>query len=182
MTQFVENFLLDETNAILGEAGFATRRSVLASAGVPWLLAEDQFFVIAVVVTPSLVDAMRVESFAVPELLAQVAGGELGAKKWDTYLVMLTEELADEDADARRVTDIQYNTRGVRRLLGVGASDRESLRAVLRPFLPLPHIRQGAMADALAGMADQLALNGVDRVEAERAIAQFIVRGDLGDF
>jgi hypothetical protein len=178
---FSDNRLLDLAEAVLTEAGFATRRAFVASADAPWLLAEDQLFVIAVIATKTLADARRLESYAATELLQRIATPVVGAKKWDAYLVLLAEQIVDDPLETRQLVELQYNTRGVRRLVASGVSDRASIAPVLRPFLPLPRPVPGGLSDSLTGLAEQLVLNGIERDKAERYVAAFAQTGNLDD-
>lgn len=178
---FSDSHLLNTAEGVLTEAGFSTRRGVFSSADAPCLLAEDEFFIVAIVASQTLKEARRVESFAAAELLDHVAEARVGAKRWDAYLVLLAEEVIDEVEQGRDLVELQYNTRGVRRLVATGVSDRDSLMVALRPFLPLPQPVPGGLSDALSDLTDQLVINGVDREQAARYVGAFDQRGSLDD-
>jgi hypothetical protein len=177
-----ESHLLGSADAILRDAGFITRRTILAGSSAPCLFAEDAFFVIAVVAARRLSDATRLESFAAADLLERLAASPFGGKRWDAYVVVLSEETLPADSEhARNLVDLQYNTRGVRRLIAMGVSDVASLSSALRPFLPLPDPAPGGLSDALEDLTEQLVVNGIDRDLAERYIAAFRDTGTLDD-
>jgi hypothetical protein len=111
----------------------------------------------------------------------RIATPSVGAKKWDAYLVLLAEEIIDDPVQTRQLVELQYNTRGVRRLVATGVSDRASIAYVLRPFLPLPRPVPGGLSDSLSGLTDQLVLNGIERDKAERYVAAFAQTGNLDD-
>jgi hypothetical protein len=178
---FRQNLLLDEADAVMREVGFSTQFGVFSSADTPWLLAEDEFFLVAVIASGTLEAAQRAESFAAAELLDRLDARNVGAKRWDAYMVLLLEESVDDAERTREVAELQYNTRGVRRLVAAGVTDRESLAVALRPFLPLPRPEPGGLSDALADMADQLTLNGVDPEKSPRYVAVFAQTGSLDD-
>jgi hypothetical protein len=178
---FSSNILLQDADALLKEAGFATSRSELTGAELPSLLAEDRFFVLAVVAAPTLGDARRGEPFAVSGLLDRLTAAEAGAKRWDAYVVLLAAEPIETAEQTREVVDLQYNTRGVRRIVATGVGDRESIRAALRPFLPLPPTSPGGLGNALDELVDQLILNGVPEDAAPRYVAAFAQHGTLDD-
>lgn len=48
---FSDSPLLSDAESVLGDAAFGTRREYIEDAEAPWLLAENQFFVVAVVAT-----------------------------------------------------------------------------------------------------------------------------------
>jgi hypothetical protein len=178
---FSDNPLLNDAESVLIDAGFSTRRGVFASADAPCLFAEDEFFVVAVVASRTLEEARRIESFAAAELLEQVGPARVGAKRWDAYLVLLAEEVIDDVEQGRDLVELQYNTRGVRRLVATGVGDRDSLTIALRPFLPLPQPVPGGLSDALSDLTDQLVINGVDRENAARYVGAFEQSGSLDD-
>jgi len=95
-TIFSESPLLRDAETVLTGAGFVTRQEYIAEATTPWLLAENEFFVIAVAVAPALTDAERIETFAAAELLGRVSARDVGGKRWDAYLVILCEELVTD--------------------------------------------------------------------------------------
>lgn len=105
----------------------------------------------------------------------------MGAKRWDAYLVVLSEELVDDPDEARQLVELQYDMRGVRRLVATGVTDRALVVEALRPFLPLPRPIPGGLSDALTDMVDQLTLNGIEQARAERYVAAFGETGNLDD-
>ena len=178
---FNDEVLLQDADVLLKDAGFSTRRGVLAAGDVPYLLAEDRFFILVVIASRTLQDAQRAEPVATHELLDRLASSDVGAKRWDAYVVLLAEDTIETPEQTREVVDLQYNTSGVRRLVALGVVDAESLRAALRPFLPLPPTSPGGLGDALEELVDQLILNGVPAEEAPRYVAAFAQAGNLDD-
>jgi hypothetical protein len=178
---FSESPLLRDAEAILISAGFLTRREYVAEATTPWLLAENEFFAIAVAVAPTLTDAERIEAYAAAELLRRVSAGDVGGKRWDAYLVILCEELVTDPEATRRLVELQYEMRGVRRLVATGVTDSGPVRDALRPFLPLPPPMPGGVADAFSALVDQLTLNGIDQTKAELYVAAYEASGDLDE-
>ncbi len=178
---FSDDPLLSDAEAALTDANFATRREYISEAEAPWLLAEDQFFMIAIVASRTLAEVKRLEAFAAAELLRRVTTPAVGAKRWDAYLVMLTEEIVDDPVETRQLVELQYDTRGVRRLVATGVTDRTLLADALRPFLPLPRPVAGGLSDGLTDMREQLAVNGIERDKADRYVATFAETGTLDD-
>jgi hypothetical protein len=176
-----EGALLGPADAVLREAGFATRRAVLPTVSTPFLLAENEFSVIALVAARTLSDAKNLESFAVAALLELLAASGVGAKRWDAYVVLAVEESGTDSDLQQDLADLQNNTRGVRRLVSMGVRDREGLQSALRPLLPLPQPQPGGLSDALADLSDQLALNGINPEDAARYVAAFGESGGLDD-
>jgi hypothetical protein len=178
---FNESPLLRDAETILVGAGFLTRHEYISEATTPWLLAENEFFVIAVAVAPTLTDAEAIESFAAAELLRRVSMGDVGGKRWDAYLVILCEELVSDPDATRRLVELQYDMRGVRRLVSTGVTDSGPVRDALRPFLPLPPPMPGGVADAFSALVDQLTLNGIEQTKAQLYVTAYAERGDLDE-
>lgn len=178
---FSESPLLRDAEAILGDAGFETRHEAIPEAASPWLLAENEFFVIAVVAAATLAEARRIEAFAAAELLRRVSSLDVGGKRWDAYLVILCEELVSDPDATRQLVALQYDMRGVRRLVATGVTDRGPVVEALRPFLPLPPPMPGGLSDAFSALVDQLVLNGVEREKADRYVSVFAETGGLDE-
>jgi hypothetical protein len=174
--------LLDTAAKLLRSAGFSIRQDYLTSAGAPWLLAEDEFFIVAITAADSFKRIREVEAFAATELIELLEKSEVGGKRWDAYLVLLSED-APEDPDQRRqLIELQYNTRAVRRLVSLGVTeDPQVIARALRPFLPLPTSTEDGLPDAFAELAQQLVVNGIEREKAERYVAAFSETGSLDD-
>ena len=173
--------LLRDAEAILTRAGFLTRHEYIAEITTPWLLAENEFFVVAVVAATTLSDAERVEAFAAAELLNRVSTVDVGGKRWDAYLVILCEELVSDPEATHRLVTLQYDLRGVRRLVATGVTDSGRVADALRPFLALPPPMPGGLADAFAALVDQLTLNGIEQAKAKLYVTAYAESGGLDD-
>ncbi len=175
--------LLSTASSVLRQNGFAVMAEHLHEADSGWVLAESDLFIVAVVAGPDLDELRRLESFAAPELINRLIHTEgVGGKRWDAYLVLLARRAGDAADEAPELVAIEYNTRGVRRLVAVGVdATEENVRRVLRPFMPLPPPTPGGLADAFQDLTEQLAVNGVDADDARRMVAAFQDRGHLND-
>lgn len=175
--------LLATAGSVLRQNTFTVQSEALEGAEAGWLLAESELFILAIAAAENLAGLREVEAFAAPELLQRLKSTpSLGAKRWDAYLVLMATLGADEDTDAEQLIDIEYNTRGVRRLVAVAVEPTEDdLRRVLRPFLALPAPDPGGLSDAFAELREQLVINGVDEAEANRAVVAFEQKGHLND-
>jgi hypothetical protein len=186
MTQSGQRQLLDAASSILSRAGFVSRIEPLGEDGPVWLLAEDSLFAIAVLAGDSLAELKEVESLASEALLDRLGGIASGAKRWDVYLVFITPQRWASLDDRERV-EFEYNTRGIRRLVGAQVIPgdegdiEEPILGVLRPFLPLSDPIGSALADLDGALADALVVNGVDQGRAVQYVAAFRARGDLED-
>lgn len=175
--------LLVEAARVLSENGFAVINEPLDGADTAWVLAENDLFIVAVAAAQDVDDLRRVESFAAPELIDRLsASRDVGGKRWDAYLVLVSPRDIDEPSDTRGLVDMEYNTHGVRRLVSVAVEPtKEDLRRVLRPFIPLPPPTPGGLDDAFDDLREQLVVNGVEEPEAERIVRVFQDRGHLDD-
>jgi hypothetical protein len=178
--------LLEAARVILDRAGFNARIEALSESGSPWLLAEDELFAIGVVAGESLASLREVEDMASQELLARIGGLKGGPKRWDVYLVFLTTQRWSAVDDRERM-EFEYDTRGIRRLIGAQLVPDEDetiedpVEGVLRPFLPLaPPLRAG-LTDLDNALEAALIVNGVDAQQAPRYVSAFRARGDLND-
>jgi hypothetical protein len=184
-----EDQLLEVARIVLDRAGFATEhldltlRDESSLEERPLLLAQDRFFILAVGSAATVADLASLEPAAVLELTQRAAASKLGAKQWDLYLVLLAEQPAADDGHASsELGAINYNTRSIRRLAHAGVAPTvEAVERALRPFLPLPHVNEGAvLEDALTLLEQELAREGVDQALAGRAVAAFRESGSLG--
>jgi hypothetical protein len=178
---FSESPLLRDADATLTDAGFLTRVEAIPQAESSWLLAENEFFVIAIVAAPTLDEAKRIEAFASAELLQRTSSLDVGGKLWDAYLVILCEELVVDPEAMRQLVAMQYDMRGVRRLVATSVTDRGPVVEALRSFLPLPPPMPGGLSDVFAALIDQLDLNGVDREDAGHYVTVFAETGSLDE-
>ncbi len=179
----VDGGLLAIASAVLRHNKFSVMSEHLHGADTGWVLAENDLFIVAVAAGPDLDELRRVESFAAPELIERLSQSEgVGGKRWDAYLVLIASSTIDAPADAKELVAIEYNTRGVRRLVAVGVEPtEEDVRRVLRPFMPLPVPPPGGLSDAFQDLSEQLVLNGVESEDAQRMVAAFQDRGHLND-
>jgi len=164
--------LLAVARRVLSANGFRTAEANLTGLeDVPWLLAENEYFILAVVAGLSLDDLLGVEGFVSADIEGRVGGApELGAKRWDTYVVLLTS--AEAERGRPEVLSLEYNTRSVRRLVLLGAAPyEEAVTTALRAFLPLPPPRPEKLASAYDLLIDQLVVNGVREDFARAAVA-----------
>ena len=175
--------LLSAAGSVLRENGFDVGTESLEGTPSVWLLAESELFVVGVAAATDLEELRQVEAFAAPQLIRRLAPDHgVRGKRWDAYLVLMASRRADEPDDARKLIDIEYDTRGLRRLVAVAVEPTsEDIRRVLRPFIPLPEPAPEGLSDAYADLQEQLVVNGVDDDEATRLVAYFRDRRHLDD-
>jgi hypothetical protein len=174
--------LLAAASSVLRQNDFDVLSETLQGADTAWLLAESELFIVAVAAALDLDELRAVEAFAASELIERLSSAEgIGGKRWDAYLVLMASQDFDP-GDASRRADIEYNTRGVRRLVAVAVEPTgEDIRRVLRPFIALPAPAHDGVADAFVDLEEQLVLNGVGEDDAGRIVLAFRERGHLGD-
>jgi hypothetical protein len=178
MTDFFaqQDDILDICGSLLRDAGFRVAREILPGADEPWLLAENELFAVGLITGPDLDDLSVKDALATDEVLRRLGGTEAGAKRWDAYLVLMT---AAHESDARRV-ELLYNTRGLRRLVGIGVeSTRASITRTLSPFLPLSEPLAVSSTEVGQELEDALVINGIERALAGRYVAAYQRTGTL---
>jgi len=166
--------LLAYATSILTEEGYAVEG--VQSGPLTLVLAENAYFLVAIVATPTIGQLMTAESFAEAALADRLSNAEIGAKKWDAYLVLLTQELSPEtEAITRGLFEINYDTSRLRRLAHAGVDPSlDSVRAALAPFVPPIELDDPAITDnPFQTLINALASNGVDRAMAQRAVDAF---------
>lgn len=178
--------LLRVAGLVLERAGFIARIGPFGPESHLWLLAENDLFAIAVLAGESLADLRKIESHASRELLERLGGRDGGAKRWDVYLVFLTPQRWTAVDDLERM-EFEYDTRGIRRLIGAqlvpdeGGNIEDPVEGALRPFLPLVEPMGDGLEDLDKALEAALVLNGVDKDQAPRYVNAFRARGDLED-
>lgn len=167
--------ILSEASRILEASGFTVRFSNLTDARLPWLLAENDLFAVAIVATRVLDDLVKLEPHAVHVLANRIRHG--GPKRWDAYLLLM----ARHDKESRGtsvVREMQYDTSSLRRMVSLGVEgDEDSIRRALRPFLPLPRPADAVFRSSVDSLLDELVLQGIDRNHALQAMQAFEASG-----
>lgn len=178
----VDTNYLEIARTVLARNQFATVLESTAD-GQPVLLAENAYFVLAVVAATTFKDLANREAYAADLLTKRVAASPAAGKRWDAYVVLIATE-ADGDASTfSELVKMNYNTSDLRRIARVGVeASPAGVRGVLRPFLPLSApAADDASADPLVALEAQLPQFGVDRLFAARAIAAYRETGGVGD-
>lgn len=152
--------------------------------GVPLLLAENRYFVIGVVATPTIRELLLAESLGEVLLTDRMKAGDPGPKRWDAYLVLLTQERSPDNSETtRQLFGINYDTSGVRRIAHSGVAPTvAAVREALTPFVaPVELEDQGIASDAFNTLTEALAARGIERQLADRAVSGFRQGADLDD-
>src|SRR5438270_7781004 len=82
-------------DAILKGGGFATSL-VRLSPNLRLLVAENEYFVLGIVIAPTLDDLLKMESALAISFVNRLATEAAGPKQWDAYLVLLTTEAGSD--------------------------------------------------------------------------------------
>lgn len=140
---------------------------------VGWLLAESEYFVLGVAAGETIDDLLVLEGYVADALGRLLEDGRLGAKRWDSYVVLL----ATSSVEARGRPDVvrlQHNTRSLRRLVALGtAAHEEAVATALATFLPLPEPSKNGLRPPFDELVEQLILNGVDAAQARSAVSSY---------
>lgn len=174
-TPILESELLEVAALVLRDADCRLRVHRLPQ-GPEFLLAENAYFILAVVASGSPRDIIEVERRVANELTALSSRSDVGPKRWDLYLVILAPRDAEESRElARDVYRITYDTQHLRRIAVLDVEPTlESLRDALRPFLPTlaPDTAQ-PLGDALTELESALVKHSIEPDKAARAVAAF---------
>jgi hypothetical protein len=158
---------------VLADEGYSVED---IEAGLSVLLAENRYFVIAVVAVPTISQVLVAEGMAEAILLDRVASSDAGPKRWDAYLILLTQEQSPESgAAARELFTINYDTAGLRRIVHTDVAPRlSSVRRALAPFVrPITLDDPSIATDPFESLLEALAERGVERDLATRAVTAF---------
>jgi hypothetical protein len=152
--------------------------------GVRLLLAENRYFVLAVVTAATVAQMVTAEGWAEEFLVGRLRSADIGPKLWDAYLILLTQERLPERGDATRdLFQINYDTRGVRRMAHSGVSPRlADVRNALTPFVAPIELDDPAIAtSAFESFIESLVARGIDREVAVRAVTASRQGADIAD-
>lgn len=173
--------LLRLARSVLSESDFAVE---LVEAEVPMLLAENRYFVVGVVAPSTIHQLLSVESLAFEALEGRISSSEMGPKKWDAYLVMMTQEKAsDDDETTRGLFAINHDTSHLRRMAHTDIElTRASVTRALSAFLePVEVDEADTRSDALLALVQSLTQRGIPESLAAKAVAVFNQGGALDD-
>ena len=173
--------LLRISKEVMSEQGFQVET---ISGGIDLLLAENSYFVVAIAAMNTIRDLIFAESTAFETLARRVESVTLGPKKWDTYLVLLTQEKSAEDDDITHdLYTINYDMSRLRRIAHTGVDPTpEAVSHALAPFVEPAGSRTSAVQDdALDSLLIALISRGVNEEFAQRTIAAFKQGATLDD-
>jgi hypothetical protein len=144
-----------------------------------WLLAESDYFILGVVAGATLDDLLLLEGYVADALGGLLQEGRLGAKRWDSYVVLLAAS-GTEDRGRPDVVRLQHNTRSIRRLVALGtAAHEDAVAAALATFLPLPEPPMQGLRAPFDELIEQLVLNGVGEEHARAAVESYRAQGEV---
>lgn len=176
-----DNELLRIAKVVLSGQGFHTES---VTGDIDLVFAENSYFIVAVAAMNTIRDMIFGEPAAFEALVHRIEKVALGPKKWDTYLVLLTQERSAEDDDVTRdLYAINYDTSQLRRIAHTGVDPTpEAVSHALAPFIePTTSLTSSAQADPLNSLLGALISRGVDQELAQRAIAAFEQGASLDD-
>ncbi|MDQ0822355.1 hypothetical protein QFZ79_000091 [Arthrobacter sp. V4I6] len=173
--------LLSLTKTVLSEQGFQVETM---AENIEFILAENRYSIVAVVAMNTISNLVLAEPVVLEALSQRIESVSLGAKKWDTYLVLLTQEKsAEDDAVTRDLYAINHDTSRVRRIAHTGVDPTpQAVRHALAPFIvPMTPTTPVAHVDALDLLLHALIANGVAEELAGRAVTAFRQGAPLDD-
>lgn len=176
-----DNELLGFTRTVLSEQGFQVET---LNQEVDLLLAENSYFVVAVAAMNTIQNLILAEPLVSEALSRRLGTVPLGPKKWDTYLVLLTQEKSTEDdASTRDLYAINHDTSRVRRIAHTGVDPTlDAARQALSPFIePMSPTTPVAVNNALESLLQTLIAHGVGQDFAQRAVTAFEQGASLDD-
>lgn len=167
---------------ILERHGFRVQeRQVEGLQDATWLLAESDFFVLGIAAGLELDDLLLLEGYVVEALGRLLQDNGLGAKRWDSYVVLLSTTGAEERGRPD-VVRIQHNTRSIRRIVALGtAAHEEAVASALATFLPLQEPPMQGLRPPFDELVEQLVLNGVDHDQAEAAVTSYRSQSEIDE-
>jgi hypothetical protein len=166
--------LLSIARRVLDEHRFRVQENQLGGLDdAAWLLAESEYFVLGVVAGQTFEDLAVLEGYVAAALGELLRGSDLGAKRWDSYVVLLASSGADQRGSPN-VVQLQYNTRSLRRLISLGTAPHEdAVAGALATFLPLRDPPPGGLPSAFDELVEQLVINGITDEHAAAAVASY---------
>ena len=176
--------LMGLARSVLESESFNVEIVEIAEGGIPFLLAENSYFIVGVVATATIRDLIGVEGPAAHDLAERVSAGDAGPKLWDAYLVLLTQELSPDAASVTRdLYQINYDTSRLRRLAHTGVPcTLTGVRTALNPFVrPITLDAPVVSTDPFESMTASLVRRGVDEDLASKAVQVFCQGGDVSD-
>ena len=129
-------------------------------------------------------DLLLSEGLAEGVIAERLSAGAVGPKKWDAYLVLLTQERSSEDdATTRDLYAINYDTARLRRIAHTGVDATSwAVAHALAPFVaPTEETSLAIHDDPFLAFVDVLASRGVARDIANRAVTAFEQGASLND-
>lgn len=166
--------LLTIARRVLNHYGFRVEERHLEDlerAG--WLLAENEYFLLGVAAGETFDDLAFLEGYVARELGDLIGQTDLGAKRWDSYVVLLASSGGDQRGRPD-VVRLEYNTRSLRRIVALGTpAHEESVASALATFLPLPELLDEGLPSPFDQLVDHLVVNGVPVEEAQSAVTTY---------
>jgi hypothetical protein len=173
--------LLALARSVLVDEGYAVEE---VAGDVALVLAENPYFLVAVSATPTIAQLLSAQSLAEAAIADRLALSDPGPKRWDAYLILLTQERSPENKQTTRdLFEINYDTSNLRRIARAGVqATLAAVRDALTPFVAPIELDDPSIArDPFEAMVAALAARGVDRDLASRAAAAFKQGVPLGD-
>lgn len=173
--------LLALARSILADEGYVVEEIEATTALV---LAENPYFLVGVAATPTIAQLLVAEGIAEAMIAERLAAADPGPKRWDAYLILLTQERSPENSETtRELFNINYDTTNLRRIAHSGVdATLAAVRDAMTPFVAPIELDDPTLAqDAFSFFAEALAGRGIERDLVNRAIGGFRQGVPLGD-
>ncbi len=156
----------------------------VSTGDLNFLLAENAYFLVGVVTTPTLAQLLLAEGLVEGALSDRLSAGDAGPKVWDAYLVLLTQERSPETALVTKgLFEINYDTARLRRIAHAGVDlNKDAVMAVLAPFVAPAELENPLITEnPFQLMIRVLASHGIEKQLAQRAVDAFEQGVPLGN-
>lgn len=173
--------LLAVARAVLVGEGYAVEQ---IAGDVALLLAENPYFLVGVSATPTIAQLLMAEPLAQRMISDRLATSDPGPKRWDAYLILITQERSPENPKTTRdLFEINYDTSNLRRIVHAGVeATLAAVRNALTPFVAPIELDEPSLGrDPFDAMVEALTARGVERDLASRAGTAFKQGVPLGD-
>jgi hypothetical protein len=157
----------------MSDAGYVVRPWKLQAADHEGRVAENPYF--AVAFQPFETCDQMLDKAGAAELELTNRMTRESSKKWDTYLLLASQDPVTDSDQADRIVGLEYDTRHMRKLVAWDCGQRPAaMEDLVRPFLELARIEvRASTRDPLAALGDRLVARSVNPDLVQRALSMY---------
>lgn len=151
--------LLGIVRELLSIEGFGIRDVEAPGSSLRILVAENRFFAAVVAALHTVESLLAAEDHALRFVTNSIRDRGQTPKRWDAYLVLLTQQDSDDNSSSTRdLYSMSYDTHTARRVIHAGVEPTpESVRRALAPFVKPPSVsEQDISRDPLDLLSEEL--------------------------